>query len=206
VSAELVLSRHGRTDWSVQGRYTGITDVDLDDEGRAQAARLAEWARTARLTAVVSSPMTRAVRTAAGAAAALGVPLRTDERLREVDFGIAEGRRRDELDAEVVRRFAEDPVRCPFPGAEKPSVAAERVTACLTDLARDGGRILVVAHNTLFRLALCALLGIPLADYRRRLPLLAHDAVSELSLGSSGAALLSYNVPLVPSGSKGVAG
>jgi broad specificity phosphatase PhoE len=206
VSAELVLSRHGQTDWSTQGRYTGITDVDLDDEGRAQAARLAEWARTARLTTVVSSPMTRAVRTAAGAAAALGVPLRTDERLREVDFGIAEGRRRDELDPEVVRRFTEDPVGCPFPGAEEPSVAAERVTACLTDVARDGGRILVVAHNTLFRLALCALLGIPLADYRRRLPLLAHDAVTELSLGSAGAALLSYNVPLVPSGSKGVAG
>jgi probable phosphoglycerate mutase len=195
-STTFLLSRHGRTAWSVEGRYTGVTDVELDEVGRAQARRLAGWAPSARLTAVVSSPMARAVQTATGAAEAAGLPLRTDPRLREVDFGVAEGLRRDELDPEAVRRFEADPVAFPLPGGEDPVRAAARFTACLGRLGGEGGRILVVAHNTLLRLGLCALLGIPLGDYRRRLPLVEHDSVTELTLGPSGASLRSYNVPL----------
>jgi probable phosphoglycerate mutase len=193
-----LLSRHGRTAWSVRGLYAGVTDIELDDEGHAQARRLAGWAPSARLTAVVSSPMVRAVQTAAGAAGAAGLPLRTDARLREIDFGVAEGRRRDELDPEVMGRFEADPIGCPLPGGEDPVKAAERFTSCLGELAGEGGRILVVAHNTLLRLGLCALLGIPLGDYRRRLPLVEHNAVTELTVGPAGAALRSYNVPLRP--------
>lgn len=196
---ELVLARHGRTGWSEQGRYTGVSNVGLDALGHQQSRRLADWAGTAGLTAVFCSPMLRATQTAAGAAEAAGLSLGADDRLREVDFGIAEGRRRDELDPESVRRFEADPVRGAFPGAEDPVGAADRVTACLSELAGLDGKILVVAHNTLLRLALCALLGIPLSEYRRRLPLIEHDTVSTLTLGPAGAALRSYNVPLIGS-------
>lgn len=188
-----LLSRHGRTAWNAEGRYAGVTDLELDADGLAQASRLGEWARTAELTAVVCSPMKRAMQTASPAA---GDALRTDDRLREVDFGIAEGKRRDELDPEVVRLFDADPVAHPYPGAEDPRAAASRFTSCLADL--DGGRVLVVAHNTLLRLGLCALLGIPLSDYRRRLPVFEHSSLTTVSFGPEGAALLSYNVPLVP--------
>jgi broad specificity phosphatase PhoE len=197
----IFLARHGRTAWSVRGLYTGVSDVELDEKGLHQAGLLASWAAKAELADVVSSPLVRAVRTASDAAGAAGVELRTDPRLRELDFGVAEGRHRSELDPEVVRRFEADPAAHPFPGGEDPVTAAERVTGCLAELAEPAGsgpgRILVVAHNTILRLALCGLLGIPLADYRRRLPLIDHGSVTELALGAGGAAALrSLNVPL----------
>jgi probable phosphoglycerate mutase len=202
MTAELVLARHGRTAWNSEGRYTGVTNVGLDALGHEQSRRLADWAGGAGLTAVVCSPMLRAKQTAAGAAEAAGLSLRPDDRLREVDFGIAEGRRRDELDPDVVRRFEADPVGAAFPEAEDPAGAAKRVASCLSELSELSeldGRVLVVAHNTLLRLGLCALLGIPLIDYRRRLPLIEHDALTTLTLGTGGAALRSYNVPLISS-------
>ncbi len=193
----IFLARHGRTAWSVAGLYTGVSDVELDEKGLRQAGMLASWAAKAELGEVVSSPLVRAVSTASGAAAAAGVRPRIDPRLREVDFGRAEGRRRSDLDPEVVRRFEADPAAHPFPGGEDPVAAAVRVTGCLAELAgRGSGRILVVAHNTILRLALCRLLGIPLADYRRRLPRIEHGSVTELGFGAEGAALRSLNVPL----------
>ncbi|MEV4189804.1 histidine phosphatase family protein, partial [Streptosporangium canum] len=56
----IFLSRHGRTEWSVQGRYAGVSDIPLDEVGREQARLLADWARGAGLTGVVSSPLLRA--------------------------------------------------------------------------------------------------------------------------------------------------
>ncbi|WP_405150140.1 histidine phosphatase family protein [Sphaerisporangium sp. NBC_01403] len=193
----IFLARHGRTAWSVAGLYTGVSDVELDEKGLRQAGMLASWAAKAELGEVVSSPLVRAVSTASGAAQAAGVRPRIDPRLREVDFGQAEGRRRSDLDPEVVGRFEADPAAHPFPGGEDPVAAAARVTGCLAELAgRGSGRILVVAHNTILRLALCRLLGIPLADYRRRLPRIEHGSVTELGFGAEGAALRSLNVPL----------
>ncbi|MET8333867.1 histidine phosphatase family protein [Streptosporangium canum] len=191
----IFLSRHGRTEWSVQGRYAGVSDIPLDEVGREQARLLADWARGAGLTGVVSSPLLRARDTAADAARAAELTLRTDPRLRELDFGDAEGLRRAEVDPEAMRRFQADPVADFLPGGEDPVDAAERVTGCLRELDA-AGRILVVAHNTILRLALCGLLGIPLADYRRRLPLIEHGSVTELALGPAGPALRRFNSPI----------
>ncbi|WP_031160657.1 histidine phosphatase family protein [Streptosporangium roseum] len=191
----IFLSRHGRTEWSVQGRYAGVSDIPLDEVGREQARLLADWARGAGLTGVVSSPLLRARDTAADAARAAGLALRTDPRLRELDFGDAEGLRRAEVNPEAMRRFQADPVADFLPGGEDPVDAAERVTECLRELDA-AGRILVVAHNTILRLALCGLLGIPLADYRRRLPLIEHGSVTELALGPAGPALRRFNSPI----------
>ncbi|MFI6801675.1 histidine phosphatase family protein [Streptosporangium canum] len=191
----IFLSRHGRTEWSVQGRYAGVSDIPLDEVGREQARLLADWARRAGLTGVVSSPLLRARDTAADAASAAELTLRTDPRLRELDFGDAEGLRRAEVDPEAMRRFQADPVADFLPGGEDPVDAAERVTECLRELDA-AGRILVVAHNTILRLALCGLLGIPLADYRRRLPLIEHGSVTELALGPAGPALRRFNSPI----------
>lgn len=199
----LLLSRHGRTQWSVEGRYAGRSDIPLDEVGLEQAKRLATWAAAAQLDAVRCSPLRRAVATAADAAAAAGVEAVVDERLRELDFGDAEGRPMAELRAaapDAVAAFERDPARNPLPGGEDPYAAAERAVAALhaAAAAAPGGRVLVVAHNTLLRLALCTLLGIPLGDYRRRLPRIDHDALAELRLGPAGAALRSLNAPIAP--------
>lgn len=194
----VVLARHGRTAWHSPNRYTGRSDIPLDDTGLRQAGALARWAAGQGFIAVACSDLRRAVDTARLAADAAGLEVRVDPRLRELDFGMAEGRTLDELrasDPDAARRFVEDPVAHPFPGGEDPEAAVIRFRAGLDDVAAGRGRVLVVAHSTVIRLAVCAVLGLPLRDYRRRLPALAPAAVTTLRLGSPGA-LLAYNVPV----------
>lgn len=122
--------------------------------------------------------------------------------LREKHFGVAEGYTIDELgtdDAERVAAFLRDPARSPFPDAEPPAVAAARGVAALRGIAgrHPGQEVLVVAHNTLLRLTLCALLGIDIGRYRTVFPRLDNTAVTELRLSPFGsAALLRFNVPV----------
>ena len=122
----LLLTRHAETVWHKENRYAGTSDIDLTPHGVEQAGRLAEWVATRRVDAIVCSPVRRARETAAPAAAATGIAIEVDDELREVGFGIAEGRTLAELDPDVVARFRADPVAAPFPGAEPPAVAAER--------------------------------------------------------------------------------
>lgn len=203
-STMLVLSRHGQTVWHRENRYAGVSDVDLTDAGRRQAEQLARWARAEQPHAIVCSPVRRALETARPSAQALGLEPVVMEGLRELSFGVAEGRTLAELEREsdgsaIVRRFRHDPVAHPFPGADAPSAAADRGAETLRAVAADhpGTTVLVVAHNTLLRLSLCSLLGIDVARYRNVFPLLDNGTITRLRISSSGeAALLSFNVPL----------
>ena len=203
----LSLVRHGETVWHADNRYAGgSSDIDLTDLGRQQAQELARWAGSQQFTAVVVSPVRRALETARPAAVGLGVELEVVDDLREVDFGIAEGRTVAELmreDADMVRRFREDPVAHPFPGSELPEQAAKRADAALRQVAgrHAGGNVLVVAHNTLLRLALCSLLDLPVSRYRQLFPRLVNAAVTTVSVPHDPtvpAALLTFNAPPVP--------
>jgi probable phosphoglycerate mutase len=130
-----------------------------------------------------------------------------DPRLAELDFGWAEGRTLDEVraaDPALAERFLADPVAHHFPDGEPPTAAAQRFHAAITDLLAGGspGPILVIAHSTIIRLHLCDILGLPLRDYRRRLPVLDPTAATTLRYPASPGepvALLAYNVP-VPAG------
>ncbi|MEV6807982.1 histidine phosphatase family protein [Streptomyces sp. NPDC051132] len=198
---DFVLVRHGETVWHAENRYAGRTDVPLTAHGRRQAAELGAWAAGQHLDAVVCSPLSRARLTAAPAATALGLTLRVDERLYELDFGRGDGLTRAEMAEafpEALAAFLTDPVAHHLPGGEDPAAAAGRATGCLQETARalPDGRVLVVAHSTLLRLALCALLGIPLARYRRVFPVLGNGALTELRLRDGQASLLRLNVPV----------
>jgi probable phosphoglycerate mutase len=198
----LYLVRHGTTVWHAENRYAGSTDVALDPGGYAQAERLAAWASEAALAAIWCSPLNRARETAAPSARATGLEPRIDERLREIDFGKIEGKtmaEAEQLFPEEIRRFKADPAIYPMPGGEDPYQAAHRAVSALRDIAsvHPQGRVLVVAHSTLIRLALCSLLNIPLARYRTVFPTVRNGAVTEIGLGDEKAALLQYNSPLV---------
>lgn len=199
----IALARHGETVWHGVNRYAGgSSDIDLTPLGEQQAQALAQWSVEYRPTAVISSPVRRAVETAQRSAAAVGVPLQIVEGLREVAFGVAEGRTIDELmatDASMVDRFRSDPAAHPFPGSEPPETAADRAAKALRAIAQDhlGAKVLVVAHNTLLRLALCRLLDLPVARYRELFPRLDNAAISEVSIPAGPdrpASLLSLNV------------
>ena len=201
--SRLVLVRHGETVWHAENRYAGRTDVALTQRGLAQAERLGAWARGAGLDAVWSSPLSRARLTASPAAEDLVLPLQIEERLIELDFGRGEGK----TDAEMHHEFPEqrtafllDPIGHHLPGGEDPRHAAERGVAALRAIAGatdPNGRVLVVAHNTLLRLVLCSLLGIPLARYRSIFPSFANCTMTEIAITETNVGLLSFNVPLI---------
>jgi probable phosphoglycerate mutase len=194
----LFLVRHGQTVWHADNRYAGVTDVALDGAGQEQAKRMGLWAAEIGFDALWCSPLRRARATAAPAAATLGLMPRIEGDLREVDFGMAEGHTLAELDPAVVAAFHADPVLGAFPGAEDPRTAAARAAGALHRIAdrHPGERVLVVAHNTLMRLALCSMLGIPLSSYRRVFPRIRNCAPTELRVEQGSASLLAYNLPL----------
>jgi 2,3-bisphosphoglycerate-dependent phosphoglycerate mutase len=201
MSHSVWLARHAQTGANAEGRYVGSSDVDLDEAGLAQAQQVASWAKTARIDAIVSSPARRAWRTASLVGTQLGIEPRVDERLRELDFGIAEGRTLTELreaDPQVVAEFELDPVACHMPGGEHPCEALRRMRSAIADVLRmDTSRPLVVTHNSVLRLLVCDVLHVPLKDYRRVLPIAEHCAITELSMDDGTLALRRFNAPPV---------
>ena len=188
--------RHGETVWHAENRYAGVSDVALTPRGEEQAAQLAAWTRTAGLVAVWSSPLSRARRTAQGCAMVADLPLDVDARLRELDFGEGEGL----TSAEMAERFPDaraaflaDPVAHHLPGGEDPVTAAQRFTDCLQEITEKhpDGRVLVVAHSSAIRLALCRLIGVPLqgvpAAVSRAAQLRAHRAAAARRAGRTSA-------------------
>lgn len=198
----MFLVRHGETVWHAENRYAGSSNVPLTERGLEQAQTLGAWSRTAELTHIYVSPLQRARDTAAAVEQATGLQSRIDDRLREVDFGVAEGLTAEELrrqSADVWAAFLQDPCRHAFPHGEDPGAAAHRVCRAVEEIAETCGkeaRVLIVAHNTLFRLLLCDLLGVPLSQYRSLFPSLRNAAVTELEIGAGKLALYSFNVPL----------
>lgn len=207
MSLQVIFVRHGESVWHDENRYAGVTDIDLTEYGRAQADALATWAKQADLTAVWSSPLRRCRQTADQSADRAGLPLRLDPRLRELDFGIAEGLTRADMRQQLPREleaFEADPVADHFPQGEDPAAAGERYLDFLADLRAEHqeGRVLVVAHSTAIRLTLCRLLGVPLRDYRRVFPYLANCALNELILRDGTPSLLALNQHVTPGASK----
>ena len=195
----IILARHGRTEWHHGNRYTGSTDLPIDEVGVQQAQQLKDWALGQAPDALWASPMLRARQTITPTAEALGLTPTLDARLREVDFGSAEGKMLSELPPAVAKAFELDPVRDHFPGGEDPVGAADRVYEVFQEIAQrhDGQKVLVVAHNTLIRLLVCRALGLRLNDYRRLLPALGPAALVRFRWQDGTVGLEAYNVPPV---------
>jgi broad specificity phosphatase PhoE len=210
VSLTLHYARPGETIWAAENRYAGASDIPLTAAGVEQATALASWARQSDVQRVVSSDLQRAMDSARPSADALGVPLETEARLREVRFGKAEGLTQEETERllpEARAAYVRAPATSPFPDAEPGTEAAARALEAVWDITRQSpaGRVLVVAHSALGRLLFTSLLGLPLNEYRRVFPWLASAALTTLRLPADTAApaelvgrgqLMEFNRPL----------
>lgn len=201
----LALVRHGETIWNAENRYAGSTDIPLSKRGLEQAEQLASWASAADLAAIWVSPLLRARETAAPSEHVTGLTARVDSRLREIHFGRGEGLTETEIKQSFPQAFAAfeaDPVVHYLPGGEDPRDVALRAIECFREIEtmHKGGRVLVVTHNTLIRVALCQLLGVPLSRYRTVFPTLTNGALSEIGLQDGLISLLKFNSPLESAG------
>ena len=88
---KIYIARHGETEWNRLNKICGTTDIGLTDEGRKQAEHLAKKLKDTNISVIIASPLKRAVETAGYVSKALGVPIFTDKRLTEQNYGIYEG-------------------------------------------------------------------------------------------------------------------
>ena len=155
MASTLHLVRHGQTDWNVQRRFQGQTDIPLNRTGVEQAAGVAEALRDVPLAAVVTSTLGRALATGQAIADAQDLPTpATDARLMERHFGEAEGMHADD----VARLF---PVREEIPGRESDDELRARALGALEELAaaHEGEEIAVVSHGGWMAMVLRTLVG-----------------------------------------------
>ena len=170
-----LLLRHGETPLSAERRFAGRGDYPLTETGRLQAAAAARrLAARGGIDAIVSSPLRRALDTAAAVSSAAGLPVHVDDDLTETDFGQWEG-----------LSFAEASARWPAelqewlasadaapPGGESFSAVGSRVQAALTRLLDlyPHRTVVVVSHVTPIKTLACrALLAPPAALFRVQL-------------------------------------
>ena len=133
---ELLLVRHGETDWNADGRLQGHTDRPLSDYGREQARRLADDLVGEALDAIYASDLARARETAEIVGERLDLPVALDPDLREKDWGNWEGLTSTE-------RLGVAPV------GESTAQHQKRMLAALARIAakHPNGRVLVVTHG-----------------------------------------------------------
>ena len=158
VERQIWLARHGETEWSRDGRHTGLTEIPLTDLGRRQAEELGTRLAAHRFALVLTSPRSRATATA-GLAGFADVAV-VDPDLAEWDYGALEGRRT----AEIVEEFPGWTIWTgPWPGGEtidQVGARADRVLArCLAP--EVAGDTLLFGHGHMLRVLAARWLGLP---------------------------------------------
>jgi 2,3-bisphosphoglycerate-dependent phosphoglycerate mutase len=161
---ELIVIRHGETDWNRQHRFQGQIDVPLNATGRAQAERLAQRLARETFDTIVASDLQRARATAEAAAG--GRAIEADPLWREQSFGIAEGldaptivQRHPELWTQWLRHDAD----YALPGGESVRAFHERVLRALQRVVRaHSGRVAVFTHGGVLDMLWRASQGLPL--------------------------------------------
>jgi probable phosphoglycerate mutase len=168
--------RHGEAAWNAEGRFCGSTDVPLSDVGRRQAQLLARRLQLISVEVLYSSPLGRALETARLIGKAIGREPVVDPRLTELNYGVWEGQTLEEFKRAypaIYSAWDADPANVAPPGGETGVHLIERVMPFMAEVAQrhQSGNVVVVCHKTVCRLLACHIMGVPLSEYRRRVPM-----------------------------------
>jgi broad specificity phosphatase PhoE len=174
MTTRLYLVRHGATTLSGEDRFAGAIEVELSDEGRAQARALAERLVDCHIAAVYCSPLRRAWETASIVARPLGLTLQARDGLREIAHGHWEGLTRAEVERRYGAEYAAwetDPLTFAPEGGETGLSVMARALPVVREvvLSHAGQNVVVVSHKATIRLILSSFLGFDGRGYRDRL-------------------------------------
>ena len=162
----IYLVRHAQSEFNEKGIFQGSLDSDLTPLGFVQARMVAKFLEDKGIELVISSPQRRAYKTALTISDVLNVRLEVDERIREMSFGILEGKNFWELfekEREMMLSWLRNPVESPLPTQESMESFEKRVLSFLEDLkSRKESRIAVVGHGGTLHAVICLALGLGL--------------------------------------------
>ena len=171
MNTRIFLIRHGATVLTREDRFAGATDVQLSDEGREQARRLALRLRDVPVAAVYASPLGRTVETASILAAPHRRKVQMRPGLREISHGRWEQMTREEVEKkfpEEAASWEKDPYTFAPEDGESGLAVTARALPILMDIVREhpSENVLVVSHKATIRLLLSSLLGFDPRRYR----------------------------------------
>lgn len=156
----LYLMRHGQTDWNAKGCVQGWNDTALNQKGIAQARLAGEKLAKEDIETIYSSDLKRAKKSAEIVSASLDLPLHCTKRLREMNFGKAEGVKKTDLEAKFPYIYPafndlKNPERYDirYPNGESIGEVQQRFMKVITKLVEDRRqKVLIVTHGMLVRI------------------------------------------------------
>jgi broad specificity phosphatase PhoE len=162
---EIILVRHGETDFNASEKFRGRVDVPLNDIGLRQAQLLGEYLRDEKIDIVYSGPLHRAVRTAEAIAAPHGLAVNIVANLNDIDCGDWQGLTVAEVKEKYPALYQDwlaMPEQVRLPGGETLEDVRSRVVPFVQDaVMRCGeGRIVLVSHRVVHKVLICTLLGL----------------------------------------------
>jgi len=170
---QIILWRHGQTDWNLENRFQGSSDIPLNSVGKYQAHKAAQILRDMEPTKIISSDLSRAFFTAAALSELTGLEIIKDQRLRETHGGKWEGKTGAENRAADSERFirwidgADDPAG--ETGERRSEVATRAIASIFSHLDLDqrekDERLVVVTHGGTARCILGSILKIAMTDW-----------------------------------------
>ncbi|MFC2045487.1 histidine phosphatase family protein [Chloroflexota bacterium] len=167
---EIILVRHGETEWNREGVFRGRIDIELNEIGLKQAELLAEYLSELEIEAIYSSPVERAVKTASAIAQYHRLNVETAPGLIDLDFGEWQGLSRQKVKEqykEIFTNWMENPHLGRVPGGESLDEVRERAMAMVNDVInKHDGTIVLVSHRVVNKVLICALLGLDNSHFR----------------------------------------
>lgn len=145
----LYVVRHGKTQWNLEHRCQGVSDIPLTDEGRQEASKLYPLVKQLNIDVVFSSPLSRAYETAK-LIVNNEIPINIDDRLTERDWGMNEGMKIDEVDQydcwDVI-------LNTNVQNIERVQDFMKRISEFIEDIKSKypNSKVLVVAHSAVLR-------------------------------------------------------
>lgn len=162
---EIILARHGETDWNVTEVFRGRIDVELNETGVKQAELLGEYLSEVKIDAVYSSPLKRALKTAQAIAGDHALEVNIVNGLIDFDYGEWQGLSHQEVKERYKALYAEwigRPEQVKMPDGESLEDVRERAMAVVGDVigSRYEGRVVLVSHRVVNKVLICALMGL----------------------------------------------
>ena len=162
--AEIILARHGETQWNVEEIFRGRIDVELNETGVKQAELLAKYLSALQIDAIYSSPLKRALKTAEMIASHHKLDVEIAPGLIDFDYGKWQGLSHQEVKDKYKELYAEwrqNPHRVKMPSGERLDDVRKRALGVVDEvIAKHDGTVVLVSHRVVNKVLICALIGL----------------------------------------------